>query len=81
MDELSGLADQTAEIAVIRQRAESWGQAVADRLDRERPGLRAVFLDDSGIRQYASQHAEQDLVRNWIERRLIRARELMGRLG
>ncbi len=68
-------------IEVIKERALAWGQEVADRLDHERPGWSATFLDDSGITQYASQYGQRDLVRNRIERWLMRLRELLNRLG
>ena len=81
IEEVAPLKTETDLIAGVKARAEAWGGKVADELDRERPGWRSVFLDDSGITQYVSQYGERDLVRNWLERRLIRLRELQTRLG
>ncbi len=81
IEEVAALTNQTERITDLERRAAAWGQAVADELDRERPGWRSVFLDDSGSIQFASQYGDRDRVRNWLERRLVRLRELHTRLG
>lgn len=80
LHELAAVADDAATIEDVQSRASAWGAAVRDRLDRERPGWSVEFLDDSGFIQYQSQHAERDLVANWLERRTVRLRELVSRL-
>ncbi|MBA3876964.1 MAG: hypothetical protein C0498_08510 [Anaerolinea sp.] len=81
IEEVASLTTEADHIVDVKRRAEAWGRRAADELDRERPGWRSVFLDDSGIAQFASQYGDRDLVRNWLERRLIRLRELQTRLG
>ena len=57
MEEFAALTTEADKIEAIGERARAWGRKVADRLDHERPGWKATFLEDSGITQHMSRTA------------------------
>jgi uncharacterized membrane protein YccC len=75
-----GPPDATLEALTAEGR--TWATAVRDLLDRTRPPLVAVFLDDtSGGVEYMSQHSQRDTLQHWMNRRLARLGEVMRRVA
>jgi uncharacterized membrane protein YbhN (UPF0104 family) len=61
--------------------ARRWATQVRDRLQRDRPALAAVFLDDTSEFEYTSQYPEYEKLRSWMTRRLIRLGDVMERVA
>ncbi len=72
--------DPARDFAELETRIAAWRDQTLLALDRAGPGYRPLFESSAGMTFYSSSHVERDKLKNYLEGRLARLGEILGRI-